>query len=101
MLQMHRLIQLETVLDLLDLGRIRLEDVVHVVTGLEVACIVSEVSPPQLLDLIELGALCFHLLGYRSDKVVDAILVPLRVQNNQTLVFPAHVLFLLLVFRWY
>jgi len=51
----------------------------------------------QLLDLVELGTLRFHLLGDGPYKVVDAFLIPLRVEDDQTLVFPAHDSSLLLV----
>ena len=98
MLQVDGLVQLEAVLDLAHLSRLCNEDVVHIVTGIQMTGIVGKTSPTELLNFVELGALRFHLLGHCTDEVVDAVIIPLGVQNNQAFVFPAHVS--LLVFLW-
>jgi hypothetical protein len=56
-LQMHQGVQLELILNILHLLGVCFENVVHVVTTIEVPRVVSELSLSQLLDFIELGAL--------------------------------------------
>mgnify|MGYP001814619758 CR=1 FL=1 len=88
MLEMHQLVELQTILNLHDLGRIGLEDVVHIVTAFKVPGIMGEGAPAELLDLIELGAFLLHLFGDAADEIVDTGFIPLRVEDDQAPVLP-------------
>ena len=90
MRDVNGLVELEAILDLRELVRLGLEDEIHVVAPLEVPGVVGELAFPELLDLVQLGPLGFDLGAHGLGQVLDAILVPARVQGDQTLVLPAH-----------
>ena len=69
MLQVHESIELQLALDALDLLGISLENVVHVVAGLEMASVVSELAAAKLFDLIKLRTFRLHFLGDSPDDV--------------------------------
>ena len=97
MLQMHRVVELETAFDAGDNFRACLENVVHIVTSIELPGVVNELFATQLLDFIELGAFLFEFFGDAADELINALLRSLGVQDNQALVLAIHLPFVLVI----
>jgi len=87
---MHRVVELETSLDFFDHVSLGFENVIHVMSAIELAGIVGEFLATELLDFIKLGAFFFELFGDGADEVVNAALRSLGVQDNHALVLAIH-----------
>ena len=94
-LKMHRIVVSQAGLDLLNNNWVCFEFVAHIVTAVEFAGIVSELSAPDLLDFVEFGALFFDLFANNAHELVNACFIPLGVQDNHAFVFAIHLPFLL------
>lgn len=89
-LKVHRGVQLQAALDAGDNIRSGFEDVVHVVTTIELPGIVNKLFASQLLDFIQLGAFLFEFFGDGADKIINALVRSLGVQDDQALVLAIH-----------
>src|ERR1035437_4209476 len=89
-LEMHLGIEAEAGLDFFDAIRSGFEQIVHVMSGLQAPGVVCELAATELADFSELGTFGFHVFGDRADEIVNASFNPFCVQDDQALVFPAH-----------
>ena len=78
-LQVNAIVQVQYALDLLDALWLGFEDVVNVMSAVEVAGVVGELASAKLLDLVHFGTIAFHFLRYGRNKVVQTIFLALGV----------------------
>ena len=89
-LKVHRRVQLETALDAGDNIGSGFKDVVHVVTTIQFTGVVNELFAAELLDFIQLCAFVFEFFGDGADKIINALVRSLGVQDDQALVLAIH-----------
>ena len=99
-LQVHQGVELQASLDLVDGLSVSFEDVIDLVSAIELARVVGKLLAAQLLDFIKLGTLLFEFFGNATDHIINAGLGPLRVQDNQPLVLAIHLVPLVFSISW-
>ena len=90
MLEVNVAVQLEAGFDLLDRFAGSAEREIDVMAGVHVARGVGELLAADLVDLLDLGAFAFDLFRDGFDGVIDGAVDVLRIEDDQTLVFAAH-----------
>ena len=90
MLEVNVAVQLEAGFDLLDRFAGSAEREIDVMAGVHVAGCVGELLAADLVDLLDLGAFALDLFGHGFDGIVDRAVDVLRVEDDQALVFAAH-----------
>ena len=89
-LRVDDVIQLEALLDLSKRLDLCIEGDVNEMAAIDVIRLISEGLAAKLLDLFESSSLGFHFFGDKADKLVDLGFLTFGIKDNQSFVFPAH-----------